>query len=157
MDHIQKLKHTVDALFGSGVSRYLPSDMRFTFSKKNNRIRSVYHNDKILCTLRIDGGLAISPYLAEILLQSKRFRQSCLEIDDESRPFVEQGRSVFCQHVVWCGRNVHSSSETVVLHRGAVVAVGKAVLSRALIVSLKRGVAVRVRDSLKDVEVNGIS
>ena len=99
MDHVLKLKHTIDALFGSGVSRYLPKELSITLSRKNRRIRSVYHDGRLLCTLRIDGGLAISPYFAQMLLKSRTFRQSCLEIDDESRPFVQQGRSVFCRHV----------------------------------------------------------
>ena len=152
MDHVLKLKHTIDALFGSGVSRYLPKELSITLSRKNRRIRSVYHDGRLLCTLRIDGGLAISPYFAQMLLKSRTFRQSCLEIDDESRPFVQQGKSVFCRHVVWCGRNVSISSETPVLHGDRVVAVGRAVLSRSMIMSMKRGVAVRIRDSFKTVE-----
>lgn len=145
MEHVTKLRHTIDAIFGRGVSRYLPGDLEITLSRKNGRIRSVYQGSTLLCTLRIDGGLAISTHLAQMLLGSRTFRQSCLEVDDDSRPFIEQGKSVFCGHVVWCGRNVSVSSETPVLHGGRVIAVGRAVLSRDMIMSLKRGVAVRVR------------
>ena len=53
---------------------------------------------------------------------------------------------------VWCGRNVSISSETPVLHGDRVVAVGRAVLSRSMIMSMKRGVAVRIRDSFKTAE-----
>ena len=63
MDSIEKLHHTIDALFGNGVSKYLPKKIEITYSKKNGRIRSVFHKGKLLCTLRIDGGLAISPFL----------------------------------------------------------------------------------------------
>ncbi len=64
MDPIEKLRHSIDALFGNGVSKYLPKKIKITFSKKNGRIRSVYHDEKLLCTLRIDGGLAITPFFA---------------------------------------------------------------------------------------------
>ncbi|MDX1595980.1 MAG: queuine tRNA-ribosyltransferase, partial [Nitrosopumilaceae archaeon] len=66
MNQIQKLKHTLDVLFGIGVSRYLPKQIDMTFSKKTGRLRSVYHDKKLLCTLRIDGGLAITPYFAQL-------------------------------------------------------------------------------------------
>lgn len=149
MDHVLKLKHTIDALFGNGVSRHLPKDIEITFSKKNGRIRNVYHNDKLLCTLRIDGGLAISPYFAQMLLKSKRFKENCLQINSEAKPFVEKGRSVFCKHVLWCGKNVMISADTPVLFKDKIIAVGRAVLSSKMIMTQNQGVAVKVRDSLK--------
>ena len=129
MDSIEKLNHTLDALFGNGVSRYLPKKVEITYSKKNGRIRSVFHNGKLLCTLRIDGGLAISPHFAQILLKSKKFKENCLEVDSDSKPFVEEGKSVFCNHVVWCGKNIQISSDVPVLFKSKVIAVGRSILS----------------------------
>ena len=150
-DHILKLQHIIDALFGGG-SRNLPKDLEITFSKKNGRIRNVYNNKILLCTLRIDGGLAISPHFAQILLQSKKFKESCLEVNSDAKPFVEDGRSVFCKHVVWCGKNVLISADTPVLFKGKVIAVGRAVLPSTMILEQKRGVAVKIRNSLKSHE-----
>lgn len=150
MDPVVKLKHTIDALFGNGVSRYFPKNIEITFSKKNGRIRSVFHDRKLLCTLRIDGGLAISPVFAQMLLKSKIFKENCLEVDKDSKPFVEDGRSVFCNHVVWCGKNILIASEVPVLFKKKVIAVGRAVSSSEMIQSQNRGVAVRIRDSLKN-------
>ncbi len=152
MDHILKLQHTIDALFGSGASRHLPKNLEITFSKKNGRIRNVYHDGKLLCTLRIDGGLAISPYFAQMLLKSKKFKENCLEVNSDAKPFVEEGRSVFCKHVTWCGKNVMISADTPVLFKGKVIAVGRAVLPSKMILEQKRGVAVKIRDSLKSHE-----
>ncbi|MCV0393488.1 MAG: queuine tRNA-ribosyltransferase [Nitrosopumilus sp.] len=149
MDNVLKLKHTLDALFGSGVSKQLPKEIEMTFSRKTGRIRTVSHDGKLLCTLRIDGGLAISPYLAQILLKNKKFRENCVEINDEAAPFVKDGKSVFCKHVVWCGKNVRISADTPVIFGDKVIAVGKAVLSNEMISDFKRGVAIKVRDSLK--------
>lgn len=149
MDSVEKLHHTVDALFGNGVSKFFPKKIEITYSKKNGRIRSVYHDGKLLCTLRIDGGLAISPYFAQILLKSKKFKANCLEIDMDSKPFVEAGKSVFCHHVVWCGKNIQISSDVPVLFKNKVIGVGKAVLSSEMIQSQNRGVAIKIRDSLK--------
>ena len=146
---VEKLHHTIDALFGKGVSKYLPKKIEITYSKKNGRIRSVYHDGKLLCTLRIDGGLAITPIFAQMLLKSKTFKENCLEIDKDSKPFVEEGRSVFCNHVIWCGKNILISSDVPVLFENKVIAVGRAILSSEMIQSQNRGVAIRIRDSLK--------
>jgi uncharacterized protein with predicted RNA binding PUA domain len=149
MDHILKLQHSLDALFGNGVSKYLPKDVEITFSRKTGRIRTVSHKGKLLCTLRIDGGLAISPYFAQILMKSKSFRDNCIEITKDAAPFVMEGRSVFCKHVIWCGKKVRISTDTPVLFKNNVIAVGKATLSSEMISDFDRGVAIKVRDSLK--------
>lgn len=149
MDSAVKLKHTIDALFGAGVSKNLPAELRIIFSRKNGRIKEVYHDKSLLCTLRIDGGLAITPHFAQILLKSKKFRQNCVEIDEDSRPFVEEGRSVFCKHVTWAGKNIMIGADVPVLFGGKVIAVGRAVVNPDMMMTLKRGVAVKVRDSLK--------
>jgi len=149
LDSILKLKYTLDALFGIGISRHLPKEIRITYSKRTGRIQHVFQNDKLLCTLRIDGGLAITSYFAQILLKSKKFRENCLEVDEDSKPFVENGSSVFCKHVMWCGKNILIGADVPILYKDTVIAVGRAVLSSRMIKSLKRGVAVKVRDTLK--------
>ncbi len=149
MDSFLKITHTLDALFGQGASKYLPKDAKFVYSKKTGRIKHVYQNEILLCTLRTDGGLAITPYFAQLLMKSKKFQENCLEIDDESRDFVLGGSSVFCKHVTRCGKNIEIGADVPVLHNGKVIAVGKAVLSTRMIKSLKKGVAVKIRDTLK--------
>jgi len=56
---------------------------------------------------------------------------------------------VFCKHVVWCGKKVRISGDTPVLFKNKVIAVGRAVLSSEMISDFDRGVAIKVRDSLK--------
>ena len=91
MEPTVKLRHSIDALFGQGVSKHLPENIEIFFSKRTGRIREVYHKQKLLCSLRIDGGLAISPFFAQILMKSKKFKENCMEIDKESKPFLEAG------------------------------------------------------------------
>ncbi|MGD8638911.1 MAG: queuine tRNA-ribosyltransferase [Nitrosopumilaceae archaeon] len=149
MDHLYKLKQTIDALFGKGVSRYLPKKIVITYSKKTGRIRTVHHGEKLLCTLRIDGGLAITPYFAQLLSANKKFKENCLEVNADAAPFVKEGRSVFCKHVIWTGKNINIASDTPILFEDNVIAVGRAVLSSEMIKDFRRGVAIKVRDSLK--------
>ena len=149
MDNVLKLKHTIDSLFGNGVSKHLPKDLEISFSRKTGRIRTVMYKDNLLCTLRIDGGLAITTYFAQLLLKSKSFRENCIEINEDAYPFVLKGRSVFCKHVVKSGKNVRISSDTPIIFKNQVIAVGKAILSYEMISDFNLGVAVKVRDSLK--------
>ena len=149
MDSILKIKHTIDALFGPGVSKYLPKNIRFTYSKKTGRIQHVYEGENLLCTLRIDGGLAITPNFAQLLVKSRKFRENCVEIDEDSKPFVEKGSSVFCNHVTWRGKNILIGSDVPVLYGNKVIAVGRAMVSSKMMASLRRGVAIKIRDSLK--------
>ena len=149
MEHFVKLQQSLDALFGTGSSKYLPKDIDIILSRKTGRIRTVSHKGKLLCTLRINGSLAISIDFAQTLLQSKTFQANCIEINKDAAPFVMEGRSVFCKHVVWCGKNVRVAADTPILFENRVIAVGRAILSSKMISDFKRGVAIKVRDSLK--------
>ena len=149
MEHFLKLQQSLDALFGPGSSKYLPKDIDVILSRKTGRIRTVSHKGNILCTLRINGSLAISIDFAQTLLQSKTFRENCIEINEDAAPFVQEGRSVFCKHVIWSGKNVRVSSDTPIIFENQVIAVGRSVLSSEMISDFKRGVAIKVRDSLK--------
>ena len=155
MDHILKLKYTLDALFGRGVSNYMPAKVDVTFSRRTGRIRTVMHEGKLLCTLRIDGGLALSLYFAQMLLVSRAFRDNCcVEVNADAAPFVARGRSVFCKHVIHCGKNIKISSDVPVIFEGRVIAIGRAILSYSMITDFKRGSAVKIRNSLKSSIVN---
>ena len=149
MEHFVKLQQSLDALFGIGSSKYLPKDIEIDFSRKTGRIRTVSHKGKLLCTLRINGSLAISIDFAQTLFQNKKFRDNCIEINKDAAPFVMQGRSVFCKHVVWCGKNIRVGADTPILFENQIIAIGKAILSSEMISDFERGVAVKVRDSLK--------
>lgn len=157
MDAISKIKHTLDGLFGKGTSQRLPKNIEVTFSKKTGRIRHVYeknknHTDekpKLLCTFRTDGGVALTPYFANLLVKRKSFRQNCIEVDKEAAPFINEGKSVFCKHVKWCGKEILIGADVPVIFNSQVIAIGKAVLSSEMISDLNKGVAVKIRDTLK--------
>ena len=145
MDHNLKLKHTIDTLFGPGVSKCLPKNFEIKLSKKTGRIRSVYDKEKLLLTPRSDGGLAITIHCAKLFLKSKKFQENCLHIDKESNEFIKDGKSVFCGHVTSCGKNIKIGSDVPVLYKNQLIGVGKSVLSSKMIMSQNRGVAVKIR------------
>ncbi|MGH9878017.1 MAG: PUA domain-containing protein, partial [Nitrososphaerales archaeon] len=94
--------------------------------------------------------LALTIFGAKLLLQSPKFKENCVTVNNDVSEFISNGKSVFCKHVVNCGNNVRVGSDVAVLDQdGNVIAVGKAVLSTKMIREFKRGVAVKVRESLK--------
>ena len=80
MENFVKLQQSLDALFGTGCSKYLPKDIDIILSRKTGRIRTVSHQGKLLCTLRINGSLAISIDFAQTLLPSKYFEKIVLKL-----------------------------------------------------------------------------
>lgn len=153
MDPVLKISYTIDALYGAGVSKFMPKDITFQYSR-TGRIRSVYRDGTPLCTLRVDGGLALSIPMAQMLLQNRQFAESCVEISADAAPFVEEGRSVFAKHVTRCGKNVHVGADTPITYQGRVVAIGKAKLAADMMTGFKRGVAVKIRKGLKRRDIS---
>ena len=149
MDPFEKISHSVDTLFGTGVSKNIPKDIDFKMSKKTGRIRAVYHNDLLLFTPRTDGVIAMSIYCAQLFSKNKKFQDYCIEVDAESKPFVEKGLSVFCQHVKKCGSKIEIGSDVPIFFKNQIIAVGKSILSSEMIKSQSRGVAIKIRESLK--------
>ena len=100
----------------------------------------------------------MSIYCAELFSKNKKFvNDYCIEVDVESKPFVEQGKSVFCQHVKRCGSKIEIGSDVPIFFKKQIIAVGKSILSSNMIKTQSRGMAIRVRDSLKSQTDGGQS
>jgi len=151
LDPKQKIAVSIDAIFGSNISSFIPVDkFEYTFSKRTGRIKNVLLDNNLVATLRSDGGLALTIFGAKLLMQSPNFRENCVTVSNDVSEFISDGKSVFCKHVIKCGNNVKVGSDVAVLDEdGNVIAVGKAVLSAKMIREFKRGVAVKVREGLK--------
>lgn len=149
VDPLVKVTRHVNAIFGPGVSDALPGDLSFEFSRRTGRIKNFSLNGRLLATLRTDGGLALTIEGARHFVQnSKQFRENCVTPAEDAVPFVSEGRSLFCRHVQWSGRNVQAGSDVAILDGNDVIAVGIAVLSSTMMNKYSRGVAVKVREGL---------
>jgi uncharacterized protein with predicted RNA binding PUA domain len=137
----------LDYVFGLGVSKALKDrEVTIECSKKTGRIKHIYVDGKILATLRPDGGLALTPYGAQMLLTSRKFMENCITVSEEAEAAARAGKSIFAKHVVRAGKRIRPNSEVAVLNRrGELLAVGKAVLSAKMMREFDYGVAVNVR------------
>jgi uncharacterized protein with predicted RNA binding PUA domain len=150
IDAREKVCQHVDALFGAGVSCALPAEIQFEFSRRTGRIKNFSIAGRLAATLRTDGGIALTIAGAQHLLDnSERFRDNCVIPVHDAVPFVSEGRSLFCRHVEWCGKNVQVGSDVAIIDNGKVIAVGAAILPSKLMRLYSRGVAVKIREGLK--------
>ena len=146
-DEHRRLSLMVDYLFGRGVSKAIPrTGIRLAYSRRSGRVKLVYHDDRLLATVKPNGSMALSIYGAELLGRSPKFRESCVTVTDEAAQFVHGGKSVFCKFVTEAGANVLPRSEVAVLDgKGRVLGVGTAVLNGKFIKQFRSGIAVKVR------------
>jgi uncharacterized protein with predicted RNA binding PUA domain len=150
MNSTEKISFHIDALFGKGVSKVLPKGVEFTFSKKTGRIKSFGINDKLIGTLRSDGGIALTIFGASVFLNYSTFKENCIIQMEDALPFVSEVSSLFCKHVQWYGKNIKIGSEVVVVDKSnTVLAVGKSVISQSQLDGRIGDVAVKIREGIK--------
>jgi conserved protein with predicted RNA binding PUA domain len=147
LDERRRLSLMVDYLFGRGVSRVLPKEgVKLVYSRRSGRVKLVFHEGRLLATVKPNGSMALTVYGASLLYRSPRFRGSCVTVADEAAEFVHGGKSVFCKFVTRAGRNVLPKSEVAVVDRkGRILGVGTAVLNGKFIKQFRSGIAVKVR------------
>lgn len=151
----EKIRHHIDALFGTGIydilaEHHTTMDFRFEYSKRTGRIKNFSIKNRLVATLRTDGGLAITIFGAEEFLRSQRFKQNCIIPTEQVISFVREGRSLFCKHVEWCGSNVKVGSDVAIVDSDdKVVAVGRALVGCNHMKKYHKGMAVKVREGIK--------
>lgn len=146
MDPYERLALTLDYLFGRGVSKVMPKELTFEYSRKTGKVKAFFRNGRLAGTFRPDGGIALTVYGASLLVRSKAFLENCVTVKGVEE-FIAKGRSVFSKHIVSRGTRIRPGSEVAVLdEKGSVIAVGKAVLSSKMMERFKTGVAVKVRE-----------
>ena len=153
LDPLDKLRCHIDALFGSGISEVVDANATFVFSRKTGRLKHFYLEGKLCGTFRTDGGIALTIAGAERFIHSSQFLENCVTANTEAIPFVSEGRSLFCKHVEHCGKNVNAGSDVAIItDQNAILAVGVSIHNADSMTTYRRGVAVRVRQSLKSRE-----
>jgi uncharacterized protein with predicted RNA binding PUA domain len=148
LDPREKIRQHLNALFG--VYFDLPESCSFGFSRRTGRIKYFSFGDELAGTLRTDGGIALTLSGAEVLMRNPQFKKNSVIPNEEAIPFVSEGRSLFCRHVKWCGSNVKTGSDVVLIDDdGGILAVGRARMTSSMMRGFNKGVAVRVREGIK--------
>ena len=145
------LRTIADYQFGAGAGDALfPPGESLTIKRTSSgRPQQIHADDGRLVSFGTDGRFTLG-------LEGGRRLHAALEhpayrviVDDESEPFVRDGKNVFAKFVVDVGDEVRPGDEVVVVHEdGAVLAVGRAELGAAAIRDFESGMAVAVREGV---------
>lgn len=156
------LEYDADMLRALAVSRYqfgIPAtkalfrgNIEFVKSRKTERIRNVI-SDGIhilsmragdgLYTLKTEGAIRIAKEVSAPFMR--------VTVNDDSIPYVTQGRNAFCQFVISCDSGLRPMDEVIVTDRNDnVLATGRAMMTQKEMKSFSRGVAVRIRSGTSD-------
>ncbi|MCI4446612.1 MAG: pseudouridine synthase [Pyrobaculum sp.] len=110
---------------------------------KSGRIRRIYVDGKLAFVLRNNDGYLLPTLYGATFLERR------VIIDFEAVEYVKNGRNVPAKYVVTTSQEVRPYGEVAVVDpHGSVVAVGRLMYSTREL-TLRRGYAVRVRESLK--------
>jgi len=147
LDGRKQFSIMLDYEFGPGTSKALPkAGLRFVYSKRSDRMKQVFHDDKLFATIRPNGVISPTYYGATALIKSKAYAENSVTVDKAAVEFVSEGRSVFCKFVKDVGKHVLPAGEVAVLDpAGKVIAVGSAKMHGDFMRQFKHGVAVKTR------------
>ncbi|MCW4018653.1 MAG: pseudouridine synthase [Candidatus Bathyarchaeota archaeon] len=145
---LKRIRSIADYQFGQGVgSKLFPDDVEIQYSPATGRIRYVTLNGERLATLRpTDSLLSLSVKVSAELAKTCPDLHCFVAVRQDIAKFVADGGDVFAAHVVKVDEAVHAKDEVIVKDEtGNVLAVGRAFLSAAEMLTFTTGVAVKVR------------
>lgn len=154
---LAKLRAVADYLFDKGVGRALFPD-RVRVVKTRGRVRQVWLDGEILCSIRAsDGFIVLNRRGAELVHASLKYPRLRVVVSDDAAPFVAMGRTVFAKHVVDADPEIRPAEEVLVVDKeDRLLATGKALLNGEEMKAFKVGRAVEVRRGLaRDVPALG--
>lgn len=136
--------------FGSGAGEVLfPPDEAIEIHRSSSgRPRQLHADSGRIVSFGTDGRFTLGIEGGRRLhegLESPSYR---VVVDDESEPYVRDGKNVFAPFVCAVDDAVRPRDEVLVVHeRGDLLAVGRAEIGAASIRAFERGMAVDVRES----------
>ena len=121
-------------------------------SRKTGKIRNVISDGEHILSLRAPDGLyTLKPEGAKRILEKVPAPFMRVAVNDDSVPFVSNGRNAFCQFVLEMDENIRPMEEVIVVDKDDnFLATGRALLIKNEVMSLKKGIAVKVRSGNGD-------
>ncbi|MCY3411354.1 MAG: pseudouridine synthase [Candidatus Heimdallarchaeota archaeon] len=115
-------------------------------SRKTGRIRSILLNNILLFSLRTHDGRYLPTIDGARFLLQQGFEHNRVYIKDEAVPFVSQGKSAYCKHVVKVDDHIYPELEVFVCSlEGELCGVGTAVQPGYAMMELDSGIAVKIK------------
>ena len=148
---LKKMCSIADFQFGQGAGDVLFSgDIYVEKSKGTNRIRFIYRNIERIFSFRVRDG-----FLVPSLLSGKILHQNGLGlkivVNEESEPFVRQGKTVFAKHILEADPRIAIKDEVIITnHKNEFLGIGTAKISGKMMKEINKGVAVSTRKGIQE-------
>lgn len=147
-EELIRIRAVADYQFGRGAGRALfPDNVSVIRSKKTGKVKAIFLGSRHLATLKpSDGYLALSVAGGERLLDAFPPPRHRVIVKDEVAEYIRNGRNLFAKHVEEADPELGAGEEAVITDKkGALLAVGKTVLTGREMKCFKKGLAVNVR------------
>ncbi|MCG7844421.1 MAG: tRNA-guanine(15) transglycosylase, partial [Methanomassiliicoccales archaeon] len=144
-----RVRAVADYQFGKGAANALfDGEVTLVKSKNVDRIRNVLVDGEHVLSMRAeDGFYSLRPPGARRLLKGLPAPRLRVVVQDDSIEFNRQGKNVFCSFVTDADPELRLQDEVVVVDKNdAMVAIGRAQLTRDEMLNFKKGIAVKVRE-----------
>jgi 7-cyano-7-deazaguanine tRNA-ribosyltransferase len=130
----------------------MTGEMEFAISKNTGKIRNVISDGEHILSMRAGDGLfTLRPEGAKRIAKGVPAPHMRVVVSDDAVPFVSEGKNVFCAFVEECDPEIRPMEEALVVDgSGRLLAVGRAILVRSEMLSFRKGIAVKVRDAVRD-------
>lgn len=151
---LQKIRSIACFLFHLDIRQselFFPDNIEIEISKKTQRIRYIFIDGKLICSIRPNDGLILlTVFGGEILKNIIKPPRMRVIVKNEVAEFISQGRNVFAKHVIDADSEIRPYSEVLIVNESDdLLAIGKAILNREEMLAFQKGIAVKVRHGSK--------
>lgn len=134
--------------YGPKAAALIDDSVSISRSRKTNRIRHVMKGDTLLGTIRASDGMFV-PSLEGAKQLLTLTNSHFVVVNEDSIPFVKQGKSVFAKFVLECDKNIRPFDEVFILSPAKeVIGFGTALMNKREMSFFKSGAAVTTRSSV---------
>ena len=153
---LKRVRMMADYQFGKGVGAVLFDDSATFLLSKTKRIRQVHSGGERIATVRAkDGFFTLSMEGARRLHHFLDKPSMRVVVSDDAVPFVSQGKTAFCKHILSIDPEIRAKEEILVTDENdRLLATGQLVLSPHEILASDSGPAVLVRNGIEKTECN---
>jgi predicted RNA-binding protein (TIGR00451 family) len=150
--HLLKIRSIANYQFETSVGdKLFPDDVKLRFSKRTGRIRHIYHDTRLVATLKPTDGLFSLTIHGAKRLWGLASQVQKIVVQNDIEDIVKKGKNVFAKHVIHADERIRAGDEVLVTNQDDILlAIGKATLSGSEILAFKRGIAVKVRQGVDE-------
>jgi predicted RNA-binding protein (TIGR00451 family) len=153
-DLLRKIRAIADYQLRKGAGEALfPNEVAVRLSPTTKRIRFVSLNGELLATLKPTNNMfALTLAGAYRLLKEFKPPTFRVVVREEVEKVIGNGNNVFAKHVITADKQIRPLDEVIVVNSADnLLAVGRALLNGEEMLAFKRGIAVKTRRGVEEV------